>query len=71
MSRKKKPKRRKHRGNIVAESRYDPFPKSGLVKQYEPFIRKQVGQFCKQYPRLNRPEVLCRAVELALAAEKA
>jgi hypothetical protein len=72
LSRKKKPKKRKHhRGNVAAESHYDPFPKSGRVKQYEPFIRKQVGQFCKQYPGLNRLQVLCRAVELALAAEKA
>src|SRR5262249_23269083 len=69
-SRKNKPKRRKHRrGNIAVESAYDP--KSGLVKQYEPFIRKRVGEFCKQYPRLNRQQVLFRAVELAFAAEKA
>ena len=41
-------------GNIKAESAYDPFPRSGLVKQFEPFIRKEVGKFCKRYPKLRR-----------------
>ncbi len=58
-------------GNIKGDPAYDPFPKSGLVKQYEPFIRDYVHDFCKRYPGLNRQRVLFRAVEIALAAEKA
>ncbi len=58
-------------GNIKGDPAYDPFPKSGLVKQYEPFIRNYVHDFCKRYPGLNRQRVLFRAVEIALAAEKA
>jgi hypothetical protein len=52
------------------EPAYDPFPKSGLVKQYEPFIKKWVGKFLKQYPRLDRQDVMFRAVERAHAAER-
>jgi hypothetical protein len=40
------------------------------VKQYEPFIRKRVAEVCKQYPGLRYEQILFRAVELALAAEK-
>jgi hypothetical protein len=38
-------------GNIKAEMAYDPFPKSGLVKQYEPLIRKRASEFCERYPQ--------------------
>ena len=68
MSRKKKRKQR--RDNIEAKSYYDPFPKSGLVKQYEPFIRKHVGEFCKYHPGLDRNGVLFEAVQIAIQAEK-
>jgi len=34
------PRKKMSGGNIKAESAYDPFPRSGLVKQFEPFIRK-------------------------------
>jgi hypothetical protein len=71
MSRRRKRDWRKRRGNIKAEQIYDPFPKSGLVKQYQPFILRGVTKFCRQYPGLSRQEVLFRAVELSLAAEKA
>lgn len=47
MSRRKR-KKSKSAGNIRAEATYDPFPKSGLVKQYEPFIRREVGEFLNQ-----------------------
>ena len=69
MSRKKKRKQR--RGNIEAKSYYDPFPKSGLVRQYERFIRKHVSEFCERYGRLKYDDALCWAVEIALKAEKA
>jgi hypothetical protein len=65
--------RKKHKlggGNIKAENAYDAFSKSGLVKQYEPFIRTEVAEFCKKYPRLNREHILIEAVRLALDAEK-
>jgi hypothetical protein len=56
-------------GNIKATPLFDPFPTSGLVKQFEPFIKKWVARFLKQYPRLDRQDVMFRAVELAHAAE--
>ena len=46
MSRKRK-RRNRRPGNIKNNPLYDPFPKAGLVKQYEPYIRKVVGQFAK------------------------
>jgi DNA-directed RNA polymerase specialized sigma subunit len=55
-------------GNIKTNV-YDPFPKSGLTKQYEPFIRQTVTEFCKQYPRANRQDLLIEAVRLATVAE--
>ena len=64
-------KNRRGRGNIQDETPYDPFPKTGLVKQYEPFIRNYVQRFCNGYPGLNCEYVLFRAVEIALQAEKA
>lgn len=45
------------------------FLKPGLVKQYAPFIRREVAEFCKKYPRLNREHILFEAVRLALDAE--
>jgi hypothetical protein len=68
MSRKRR--RRRGGGNIKNHPVYNPFPQSGLVKQYEPFIKKCVGKFLKQYPRLDRQDVMFRAVELAHAAER-
>jgi hypothetical protein len=68
MSRKRR--RRKGAGNIKNDPVYNPFPKSGLVKQYEPYIRKVVGQFAKAYPQISHQDLLFRAIELALAAEK-
>jgi hypothetical protein len=55
-------------GNIKAEKAYDPFPKTGLVKQYEPFIRTWVADFCQQFPWVNHGDVL---VEAVLQADKA
>lgn len=71
MSRRRKRGWRKRRGNIEAQQIYDPFPPSGLVKQYKPFILKELTKYCRQYPGLSRQELLFRAVELGLAAEKA
>jgi hypothetical protein len=66
-------RKRKSRGpgNIKADPGYDPFPKSGLVKQYEPFIRKYVGGFCERYPGLQRDGVLFEAVAIATKVEQA
>lgn len=55
-------------GNIKADSSYDPFPKSGLVKQYEPFIRARVSKFCEQFPWISYDDVLIEAVRLAVQA---
>jgi len=58
------------RGNIEAKEAYDPFPKSGRVKEYEPFIRKWVTtRFCRRYPDVNPQEALCEAVKLAIEFE--
>ena len=57
-------------GNIRDDPAYDPFPKTGLVKQFEPYIRKVVREFAERYPRVSRQDFLSRAVELAFAAEK-
>jgi hypothetical protein len=58
-------------GNIQDARPYDPFPKTGLVKQYEPFIRNYVQNFCNGYPGLDREYVLFEAVKIAVQAEKA
>jgi hypothetical protein len=49
---------------------YDPFPKTGLVKQFEPYIRGVVDDFAKHYPDVRRQDFLFRAVELAITAER-
>src|SRR5262245_21754763 len=57
------------RGNIEAIEAYDPFPRSGLVKKYEPFIRKWVTAFCKRYPGVRRQDALIEAVKIAVELE--
>jgi hypothetical protein len=57
-------------GNIKAEPAYDPFPKSGLVKQYERFIRKRVSKFCEEFPWVSYDNALIEAVRLADQAAK-
>jgi hypothetical protein len=69
MSRKRK-RRNRRPGNIKNDPLYDPFPKAGLVRQYELYIRKVVRQFAKAYPHILLQDLLFRAVELASAAEK-
>jgi len=59
----------KRRGNVAALDEYDPFPKSGLVKQYEPFIRGWVTAFCKRYPRVRRLDALIEAVRISVELE--
>jgi hypothetical protein len=60
---------RTSRANIDAFEACDPFPKSGLVKQYEPFIREWVAEFCKQYPGVSYDEALFEAVKIAIEFE--
>jgi hypothetical protein len=69
---RKKRRNRKYKsgGNTKASPLYDPFPRAGLVKQYEPYIRNVVGEFAKHYPRVSHQDLLFKAVELANAAEK-
>jgi hypothetical protein len=57
------------RGNIKDEPEYDPFPKTGLVREYEPFIRKRVTTFCKAYPAVRRQDALIEAVKIAVEVE--
>jgi hypothetical protein len=55
--------------NIKNDPEYDPFPKTGLTKKYEPFIRKWVTAFCKRYPRVRRQDALAEAVKIAVELE--
>jgi hypothetical protein len=64
-------KLKRGRGNIKPELAYDPFPKAGLVKQYEPFIRKHVGEFCRRYPGLLRDDVLSEAIRNSVQSREA
>ena len=57
------------RGNIESLDGPDPFPKTGLTKQYEPFIRQWVGEFCANKPGAIYEEVLSDAVRLSVEAE--
>ncbi len=52
-------------GKIKGDPAYDPFPKSGLVKQYEPFIRAWVSKFCVGFPWVHYDNALIAAVRLA------
>src|SRR5262245_33201383 len=47
----------------------DPFPKTGLTKQYEPFIRKRAGEICSKWPGSVFHEVLNDLVRLSIEAE--
>jgi RNA polymerase sigma factor (sigma-70 family) len=49
---------------------YDHFPKSGLVKQYEPFIKKWCANFGGQYTHLEMADILSDAVAIAFEAER-
>ena len=57
------------RGNIQNEPEYDPFPPTGLVREYEPFIRKRVTTFYRAYPAVSRREALAEAVKIAVEVE--
>ena len=50
--------------NMQDPGDHDPFPKSGLVKRYEPFIRSEVSKFCKRYPNVRRRTCLLRPFAL-------
>jgi DNA-directed RNA polymerase specialized sigma subunit len=56
-------------GNIKTKDAYDPFPRTGLVKQYEGFIRGEVRDYCKQYPNMRYEEMLAEAVKIAIDFE--
>jgi hypothetical protein len=70
LSKKRRRKKNRQPGNIKNDAVYSPFPRSGPVKQFEPYIRKVVGLFSKAYPNIPHEAFLFRAVELATAAEK-
>ena len=52
--------------NVKPARAYDPFPREGLVKAFEPFIRKDVEEYCKQYRHVPGTDMLIEAVRLAL-----
>ena len=53
---------------MKSDAAYDPFPKTGLVKDYEPFIRSWVADFCKQFPWVSYQDALNEAVLRATTA---
>jgi RNA polymerase sigma factor (sigma-70 family) len=53
----------------IKDEGYDPFPKSGLVRKYAPFIRKEVRDYCKQYPYMRFEDMLAEAIRLAVKCE--
>jgi RNA polymerase sigma factor (sigma-70 family) len=55
--------------NIKDEKAYDPFPKTGLVRKYAPFIRKEVRDYCKIYPYMRYEDMLAEAIRLAVKCE--
>jgi hypothetical protein len=56
-------------GNIKNEPAYDPFPKTGLVRKYAPFIRKEVRDYCKMYPYMRFEDMLAEAIRIAVKFE--
>jgi hypothetical protein len=46
------------------------FPRTGLVKQYEGFIRRRVRYFCIQHPQVDHDEALAEAIKIAVEVEK-
>ena len=60
---------KKHTGNIKPEHQFDPFPKDGPTKQFEPFIRKEAEKYCQSYQHVPRLDMLGEAVRLSVAAE--
>ena len=55
-------------GNIRDEP-FDPFPRDGLTRAFEPFIRKEAGRCCDQYRHVDRRDMLIEAVRLSVLAE--
>lgn len=55
--------------NIKPDREHDPFPRAGLVKNYEAFIRKEIGAYCKKYPHVPWQDMLIEGVRLAVMAE--
>jgi hypothetical protein len=55
--------------NMKPERVFNPFPREGRVKAYEPFIRKEVEEYCKRYPHVPRTDMLIEAVRLAVLSE--
>lgn len=47
MSKKWRRGKKRQRGNIKGDPAYDPFPKTGLVKDFEPYIRIVAVEFCQ------------------------
>jgi hypothetical protein len=53
----------------IKDEGYDPFPKSGLVRKYAPFIRSEVRDYCKQYPYMRYEDMLAEAIRIAVKVE--
>lgn len=56
--------------NIKNDPNYDPFPKTGLVRQFKNAILGELTLFLKKYPKVSKQDALFKFVELAIDAEK-
>jgi hypothetical protein len=61
---------KKRRGNIEPLDGPDPFPRTGLTKEYEPFIRGYAGKIFRNWPGSQYEEILNDLVRLSVAAER-
>jgi hypothetical protein len=59
----------KQRGNIAPTDGPDPFPRIGLTKQYEPFIRDYAGKIYRNWPGSRYEQILNDLVRLSVEAE--
>src|SRR5262245_51295556 len=55
--------------NIKDDKSHDPFPKTGLVRKYAPFIRSEARYYAKMYPTVRYEEILAEAIRLAVEFE--
>src|SRR5262245_33298368 len=53
----------------IKDEGYDPFPKTGLVRKYAPFIRSEVRDYCKMYPYMLYEDMLREAIRIAVEFE--
>ena len=56
--------------NINNDPAYDPFPKTGYVRQFKNAILAKLTKFLKKNPGVDKQDALFKFIELAVDAEK-